>query len=93
MTSILKVFIIDPEKPNDAPVYDPTPRLVNITDFETMKKSARESLARADYKIRSLSHTQNGEMVAYVYHKDAKVLHAQPIKGWVFKRSKVPNET
>ncbi len=36
MTSVLKVFIINPEKPADAPVYDPTPRLINITDFDTM---------------------------------------------------------
>jgi hypothetical protein len=89
MTSILKVWVIDPLKPSEPPKYDPTARLVNIADFETMKKSARENLIRAGYKIRSLSHTQNGEMVAYVYPKDAKVMHAQPIKGWVFKRSKV----
>lgn len=91
MTSILKVFIINPEKPNDAPAYDPTPRLVNIADFDTMKKSAIALLKQSDYKIRSLNHTQNGEMIAYVYHKDAKVMHAQPVQGWVFKRSKVPS--
>lgn len=92
MTSVLKVFVIDPQNPAKAPMYDPTPRLINITDFETMKKSAIDILSRANYKVRSLNHTPNGELIAYVYSKDVKVMSAQPIAGWVFKRPAVKSE-
>lgn len=90
MTSPLHVWIIDPTNSAIQPKLDPTPRYLNHGPKDKMRQQAKEHLARADYKLRSLSHTVDGNMIAYVYHKDIKPKTATKVAGWVFQRTSIP---
>lgn len=90
MTSPLHIWIIDPTDPTVQPKMDPVPRYVNHGPKDEMRKQAMGHIERANYKFRSISHTVDGNMIAYVYPKHLKVKTASKMAGWVFKRTAVP---
>ena len=90
-TKVLRVWIIDPADHNVSARLDTTPRYVNVAPLDEMKKQAKEHIARADFKIRSLNHTTDGDLVAYVYPQHLKAKSATKPSGWVFKRTSIPS--
>jgi hypothetical protein len=90
MTSTLHVWIIDPQDHTVAPRMDPTPRYVNHAPKDQMRKQAVEHIGRANYKLRSLNHLVDGNMLAYVYPNTQKPKTATKIPGWVYKRTALP---
>lgn len=93
MARILKVWIIDPADNSKQPRFETVARHINEADIDTMEKQAIDILTQADYKIRTLNHLTDGNLVAYVYPKNLKAQDANPIAGWVFKRPDVPPTT
>jgi hypothetical protein len=90
-TTPLKVWIIDPANAATAPKLDTTPRYVNIGPVDLMKQQAKEHLARANFKTRSVNHTVDGELVAYCYAAELVAPSASKPQGWIFKRTSVPS--
>lgn len=90
MTKNLIVWILDPNDTSKPPRMDTTPRYVNHGPHDHMRKQAVEHIKRAEYKLRTVNHTTDGHMVAYVYPKNAKLKTATKVPGWVFKTPTIP---
>lgn len=93
MAKILKVWIINPANPNESPKFETVARHLNQADLDTMEKQAIDILTRDGYKIRTINHCVDGNVIAYVYPAHLKALDVVPIPGWVFKRPDVPPTT
>lgn len=90
MTSPLHIWIIDPQDHTKNPQMDTTPRYVNQGPKDEMRKQALEHIERANYRLRSLNHTVDGNMIAYVYPKHLKAKTASKVSGWIYKRTTLP---